>query len=156
MMMFCRQPQRDKTVVRPPRLVYTCSLWMSVRLHIDPPPDKESFFFERPIPALVKSVTIRAAGGGIKPYLTCSWNTHRCPPVRVWWWERGWGAPCDLSNRVATWLLLSLQNSFALRANAYIRKVCFFAPQAYSINEHNSGSLQLSPPVRHTHIHSHS
>lgn len=67
---------------------------------------------------------------------------------------KGVGAHRDLSNRVATQLLLSLQNSFALQGNAYIRKVCFFAPQAHSINEHNSGSLQLSPSVRHTHTQS--
>lgn len=90
---------------------------MSGRLHIDFPADKESFFFYWPIPSLVKSVTIRRAGGSglrIKPYLTCN---ERLPSVK--------GALLDLSNRLGMHLLLSLHNSFAREVMCISEKFVF-------------------------------
>lgn len=90
---------------------------MSERLHIDSPADKESFFFEWPIPSLVKSVTMKRAGGSefrIKPYLTCN---ERPPSME--------GALPDLSNRLGMQLLLSRQNSFACEVMCISEKFVF-------------------------------
>lgn len=90
---------------------------MSGRLHIDSLADKESFFFSWPIPSLVKSVTIKQAGGSefrIKPYLTCNERPHSVK-----------GALHNLSNSLGMQLLLSLQNSFACEVMCISEKFVF-------------------------------